>query len=122
MPAGISGYSVPRYGLVPALLILAALGVCVSEALQGPAGPRPLWLRVVVGLVVVAVAAPILVANYSLTGWRALGPTWQDGLRAARQECQADTPAAVTVRITPKQTVYDWSVRLPCDRLVRVEG
>jgi hypothetical protein len=116
-PVRISGYSVPRYWVLPGLFALSALGVCVNDALTR-AGPGRAWLVTAMSAALIVIATVDLTASYSVYGRRGKGPTWEEGLRIARERCSAGASMTI-VPITPRGTKYHWSVTLPCDRLVR---
>ena len=96
-----------RYVVVPALLLFCAVIVLID------ASSRP-WLR----RIVVAHGAVLILASYTLTNPRSVGPVWSTEVSTYEQICQSAPPDAnVSVPITPADQV--WVEVVPCKRAVR---
>jgi hypothetical protein len=99
-----------RFTYAPILFLSAAL-LAVADALPGRV-PRSTW-RMLHPAALVFVAA-LLIANFSFTSERSLGPSWQHGLTAARDRCdRGTTEAQVLVAPAP----FGFVLKTTCARL-----
>ena len=107
-PVVLSGFSTPRYGLAPALLVIAAVVVVVEDA-DLRLATRP--AQVLAGGALLLVAICWAVGLPSLND-REQGPAWDDALEAAAAGCTGASETRVPV--TPR----GWEVALPCPDVV----
>ncbi|WP_353828821.1 hypothetical protein [Agromyces sp. SYSU T0242] len=99
----------PRYGVVPALYLLAIVVLAASVAWR--AGVLRRTAVVVLAGVLVVTIASALVPQPSPRGE---GPEWADGVGAARTACAtSEDPGLATIAIAPE----GWVVEVPCERL-----
>ena len=90
-----------RYTILPALFLLTALLVRLSDA------PRALRTGAV------AVAAIAALTNFNAQNFGRSTVRWSDTLEAARQACQPGVQVASQVQVS----LPDWRIDIPCSRL-----
>lgn len=101
-----------RYTLVPALFVVVCVAVLVDLAVV----ERQLK-NVLVGGIVAAWLVGVIAANYIIAPLPN-GPSWTEGVDAARQECIFEPIDYVEVAIAPPS----WKVRLACADLSFADG
>jgi hypothetical protein len=97
-----------RYTLVPALLIVVCVAVLFDNALATRTLPAVIVGGIATIWLVVAMAANLLIEPLPN------GPSWEESLVAARNECSVDPNAPVVVEIAPHPT---WVVYFFCEEL-----
>jgi hypothetical protein len=110
-PQGSSSNTLPRYTILPFLLLVSAVFVQLGS--QPRSIPRAGWngLRLgVVTLIMVAAITSFDVGDPALRG----SPTWTDALADARAGCRETGRREVNVAISPP----GWVTRRPCAELV----
>lgn len=107
----------PRYGVLPSMLIAAAIVVAADGAVRARhrSGRSAARLQTVLARVAIAGLAVSLVLHF--VPWdtrRSQGPAWGPQVAAARQHC---AQALGRGDVALAQTL-GWEVRVPCDRFV----
>ncbi|WP_344095309.1 hypothetical protein [Microbacterium deminutum] len=94
-----------RYGVVPAMMLLAQVGVAADALMRHPATGRRIAAR---GLMVVLVISLMVQASEPLNR-RGAGPAWAPQIATADTQCDSRGHPAATLRET-----LTWTVRVPC--------
>jgi hypothetical protein len=112
-PAELQGVWLSRYGVVPAMMLLAQL--CVAASVLRHRLPTRRW-RVVAGAMVVLVFATGSLQATEQLSRRDVGPAWEPQMSAVDETCEVpDTHAASVIE------TLTWRVRVPC-RFVNEAG
>lgn len=109
-PAALSGVWLSRYGVVPAMLLLALLPLAAT-ALRRRRLP---WRTAAAWTLLVALAAAMALHAPADISRRSAGPAWQPQVHAARLACQQ--PGATAAVFTE---TLGWKVAVPCRDLAR---
>jgi hypothetical protein len=119
LPVTLSGAAIPRYGAAPAMLLVTAFVALVQPARAGDGSPSRFWLGMRASAVplagYVALLAVVCALNLRVTNERAEGPSWRDGMSAARVWCASpDQGATARVAVSPVTDPPTWWADLPC--------
>ncbi len=114
VPVVLTGYSAPRYWVVPVLLVVAA----VAGVLDRPAPRLAAGAWSGVRLAAVALLVLVWAVDFPLDNPRAAGPTWSSQLRRAETTCTGAPSASVSIAIAPQNAEPGWSLDVTCRDLV----
>ena len=113
----------PRYAYVPTAMSIAALAVGTGLAARALATNGPIGtIRRRFGMLLVPAVALLLALGFGrsfrLEARASSGPDVPQELQAAAVECGTAT-ASINIPISPRPASSDWTLTVPCDRLVR---
>jgi hypothetical protein len=112
-PAELQGVWLSRYGVVPAMMLLAQL--CVAASVLHHRSPKRRWRVVAGAMVVLVLAGGSLQATEQLSR-RDVGPAWEPQMSAVDETCE--TPDS---RVASVIETLTWRVVVPC-RFVNEAG
>jgi len=113
----------PRYAYVPTAISIAALAVgsglaARALAMSGPVGTSRRSLATLVVPVTALFLAIGFGPSFRLDARASSGPDVPQELTAAADECTPAT-ASIEIPISPRPASSDWTLTVPCGRLVR---
>jgi hypothetical protein len=94
-----------RYFLIPGLFIAVCVAALLDRAVTERTAPST-W----VGGIATTWLVVVLAINFPITPLPN-GPSWGDGVDAARRQCNSEPVASIEVVIAPSET---WTVQLAC--------
>ena len=99
-----------RYSVPAVFLLASGFAVLVGNPPEGgTAGP----VRRIAAPLFVAHTVLLVVLCFATVGYRGLGPTWGEQLKAAQPGCAAGGDEV----LVPQDPTPFWGVRIPCDQL-----
>ncbi|MDL9978798.1 hypothetical protein [Microbacterium candidum] len=94
-----------RYGVIPAMMLLAELPLAAVALVRSRSRPR----RVAASVLIAAVVLTVFVQAPENLSRRDYGPAWGPQIAAAEQKCDRPTVTSVEIGET-----LGWSTRVPC--------